>query len=129
MGRKTAERIVVELKDKLDAVTVETERPAASSPAGVEADVISALTNLGYDTRTAKRPYPKQNRKRAPPISKSSSAPHFSLRAHRKDARLVHNPSRMSSSCIYAPFSVPSVLRFFFLDGRHRQTQNGPLPT
>jgi Holliday junction DNA helicase RuvA len=53
VGRKTAERIVVELKDKLDAVAVETERPAASSPAGVEADVISALVNLGYDARTA----------------------------------------------------------------------------
>ncbi|HEV3374090.1 MAG TPA: Holliday junction branch migration protein RuvA [Candidatus Acidoferrum sp.] len=53
VGRKTAERIVVELKDKLEAVAVETERPAASSPAGIEADVISALVNLGYDARTA----------------------------------------------------------------------------
>ena len=54
VGRKTAERMVVELKDKLDAVTVEAaERPAASSPAGIEADVVSALINLGYDARTA----------------------------------------------------------------------------
>jgi Holliday junction DNA helicase RuvA len=53
VGRKTAERIVVELRDKLDAVTVEAERPAASSPAGVEADVVSALVNLGYDARAA----------------------------------------------------------------------------
>jgi Holliday junction DNA helicase RuvA len=54
VGRKTAERMVVELKDKLDAVTVEaTERPAPSSPAGIEADVVSALVNLGYDARTA----------------------------------------------------------------------------
>jgi holliday junction DNA helicase RuvA len=54
VGRKTAERMVVELKDKLDAVTVEAaERPAASSPAGIEADVVSALVNLGYDARTA----------------------------------------------------------------------------
>jgi Holliday junction DNA helicase RuvA len=53
VGRKTAERIVVELKDKLDAVTVEVERPAASSPAGVEADVVSALVNLGYEVRAA----------------------------------------------------------------------------
>src|SRR5438067_1368475 len=50
VGRKTAERIVVELKDKLEAVAVETERPAASSPAGIEADVISALVSLGYDS-------------------------------------------------------------------------------
>jgi len=54
VGRKTAERIVVELKDKLDAVVVEAaEKPAPSSPAGVEADVISALVNLGYEARTA----------------------------------------------------------------------------
>jgi Holliday junction DNA helicase RuvA len=38
-GRKTAERMVLELKDKLDTVAVETDRPAHASPAGVEADV------------------------------------------------------------------------------------------
>ena len=53
VGRKTAERMVVELRDKLDAVTVEAERPSASSPAGIEADVVSALVNLGYDGRAA----------------------------------------------------------------------------
>jgi Holliday junction DNA helicase RuvA len=53
VGRKTAERMVVELKDKLEAVAVETEKPAPSSPAGIEADVVSALVNLGYDGRAA----------------------------------------------------------------------------
>jgi Holliday junction DNA helicase RuvA len=53
VGRKTAERMVVELKDKLEAVAIETDKPAPSSPAGVEADVKSALLNLGYDERTA----------------------------------------------------------------------------
>jgi holliday junction DNA helicase RuvA len=53
VGRKTAERMVVELKDKLETVSVETEKPAAASPAGVAADVRSALINLGYDERTA----------------------------------------------------------------------------
>jgi Holliday junction DNA helicase RuvA len=53
VGRKTAERMVVELKDKLEAVAIETEKPAPSSAAGVEADVKSALLNLGYDERTA----------------------------------------------------------------------------
>src|ERR1700674_4749342 len=53
VGRKTAERMVVELKDKLEAVAIEAERPAASSPAGVEADVVSALVNLGYEGRAA----------------------------------------------------------------------------
>lgn len=52
VGRKTAERIVVELKDKLEAVIVES-KPAAASAAGVEADVVSALTNLGYEGRAA----------------------------------------------------------------------------
>jgi holliday junction DNA helicase RuvA len=53
VGRKTAERIVVELKDKIDAVTVEAGRPVASTPAGIEADVVSALVNLGYEGRAA----------------------------------------------------------------------------
>jgi Holliday junction DNA helicase RuvA len=53
VGRKTAERMVVELKDRLETVAVEAEKPAASSPAGIEADVISALVNLGYDGRAA----------------------------------------------------------------------------
>src|SRR5712691_8293083 len=53
VGRKTAERMVVELRDRLEIVAVEAEKPAAASPAGVEADAISALVNLGYDGRTA----------------------------------------------------------------------------
>jgi Holliday junction DNA helicase RuvA len=53
VGRKTAERMVVELKDKLEAVAAEVEKPATASPAGVDADVKSALINLGYDERAA----------------------------------------------------------------------------
>jgi holliday junction DNA helicase RuvA len=53
VGRKTAERMVVELKDKLEAVVVGGEKPAVASPAGVEADVASALVNLGYEQRAA----------------------------------------------------------------------------
>lgn len=53
VGRKTAERMVVELKDKLEAVVLEAQKPAPASPAGIEADVISALVNLGYDSRAA----------------------------------------------------------------------------
>jgi Holliday junction resolvasome RuvABC DNA-binding subunit len=45
--------MVVELKDKLEAVAVEAEKPAPPSPAGAEADVKSALINLGYDERAA----------------------------------------------------------------------------
>jgi holliday junction DNA helicase RuvA len=53
VGRKTAERIVVELKDKLEVVAFEAGKPAPASPAGIEADVVSALVNLGYDGRAA----------------------------------------------------------------------------
>jgi Holliday junction DNA helicase RuvA len=53
VGRKTAERMVVELKDRLEIVAAEAEKPGAASPAGVEADVISALVNIGYEGRTA----------------------------------------------------------------------------
>jgi Holliday junction DNA helicase RuvA len=53
VGRKTAERMVVELKDKLESLAIEAAKPTAASPAGVEADVVSALVNLGYDGRAA----------------------------------------------------------------------------
>jgi len=53
VGRKTAERMVVELKDKLETVTIASEKPTVPSPAGVEVDVVSALVNLGYDGRAA----------------------------------------------------------------------------
>jgi holliday junction DNA helicase RuvA len=55
VGRKTAERIVLELKDKLETVAIAAEKPASSTPAGVEADVVSALTNLGYEVRIAEK--------------------------------------------------------------------------
>ena len=54
VGKKTAERIVVELRDKLAAMeAVEAEKPATRT--GVEADGISALLNLGYDRRVAEK--------------------------------------------------------------------------
>jgi Holliday junction DNA helicase RuvA len=54
VGRKTAERIVVELRDKLVAVDVaETGKPATRSQ--LESDVASALVNLGYDARSVEK--------------------------------------------------------------------------
>jgi holliday junction DNA helicase RuvA len=54
VGKKTAERIVVELRDKLAAVEVEdTGKPATRSQ--WESDVASALVNLGYDGRAVDR--------------------------------------------------------------------------
>jgi holliday junction DNA helicase RuvA len=54
IGRKTAERIVVELRDKAAALEPpEAGKPAARSP--LESDVASALLNLGYEARSVER--------------------------------------------------------------------------
>jgi len=54
VGKKTAERIVVELRDKLAAVDVpEAGKPATKSQ--LESDVASALVNLGYDERSVEK--------------------------------------------------------------------------
>jgi holliday junction DNA helicase RuvA len=56
VGRKTAERIVVELRDKMAAMEAPELRPAAQpGRAQPDGDVISALTNLGYDQRLAEK--------------------------------------------------------------------------
>jgi Holliday junction DNA helicase RuvA len=49
IGKKTAERLVLELRDKLPAVTggVPDAAPAADSLSPVDQDVLSALLNLG----------------------------------------------------------------------------------
>src|SRR6202050_686619 len=54
VGRKTAERMVVELRDKLAVVDVrEAGKPSTRSEE--ESDVASALVNLGYDERSVER--------------------------------------------------------------------------
>jgi holliday junction DNA helicase RuvA len=54
IGRKTAERIVVELREKAAALEpAESAKPAARSP--LESDVASALLNLGYEARAVER--------------------------------------------------------------------------
>ncbi len=51
VGKKTAERLVMELRDKLPAGA----EPAAAAAAGPDADVISALMNLGYARPAAEK--------------------------------------------------------------------------
>jgi holliday junction DNA helicase RuvA len=52
IGKKTAERMVLELRDKLESFGV----PAAvAKHSPIEEDVLSALTNLGYQRAAAER--------------------------------------------------------------------------
>jgi holliday junction DNA helicase RuvA len=64
VGRKTAERLVVDLRDKLGAAATDTEQPGGATDGlppgetgeiGLLADVHSALVNLGYSSREAER--------------------------------------------------------------------------
>ncbi len=58
IGRKTAERLVLELKDKvhkLDVAPVRHEGVSSSAAAGIEEDVASALMNLGYKEAVVKK--------------------------------------------------------------------------
>src|SRR5258707_5273433 len=57
VGKKTAERIVLELKDKLDAVGIAAGASTAAGPvaklSSIEQDVLSALLNLGCNRAAA----------------------------------------------------------------------------
>jgi holliday junction DNA helicase RuvA len=52
VGKKTAERMILELKDKLDHFGA---APPVASASQVEEDVISALVNLGYQRAAAEQ--------------------------------------------------------------------------
>jgi Holliday junction DNA helicase RuvA len=54
IGKKTAERMVLELRDKLP-VEKQGEIPAAPTLSSVEEDVLSALVNLGYQRTAAEK--------------------------------------------------------------------------
>jgi len=54
IGKKTAERMVLELRDKLPPVSG-TATPTASPMSAVEEDVLSALVNLGYQRAAAEK--------------------------------------------------------------------------
>ena len=53
IGKKTAERVVLELKDKLDDMAVAPSAASSIGPAGD--DALSALVNLGYARPVAQR--------------------------------------------------------------------------
>jgi Holliday junction DNA helicase RuvA len=53
VGKKTAERMVLELKDKMRELAAELPETPAAIPA--DQDVVSALVNLGYKSSLAER--------------------------------------------------------------------------
>ncbi len=54
VGKKTAERMVLELKDKMRELAAELPDRVAAAP-GADEDVVSALVNLGYKASLAER--------------------------------------------------------------------------
>ena len=53
VGKKTAERMVLELRDKMRELAADLPEKAAAAPA--DQDVVSALVNLGYKAGQAER--------------------------------------------------------------------------
>lgn len=55
IGKKTAERLLIETRDTLKSWDFSTDATTASSTGQLKADAISALTSLGYKTTDATR--------------------------------------------------------------------------
>ncbi|MEK9628851.1 MAG: Holliday junction branch migration protein RuvA [Nitrospinota bacterium] len=56
VGKKTAERLALEMKDKLSDLALEMEhQPDAEAPGGYYEDALSALLNLGYKKPQAEK--------------------------------------------------------------------------
>jgi Holliday junction DNA helicase RuvA len=54
VGKKTAERLVLELKDKVQGLA-SAEEPATAAPSAAKDDLVSALVHLGYSRPEAER--------------------------------------------------------------------------
>lgn len=54
IGKKTAEKIVLELRDKVGAISADIEGGAASAGLSNDLDAIEALKSLGYDADEAR---------------------------------------------------------------------------
>ncbi|HSS47338.1 MAG TPA: Holliday junction branch migration protein RuvA [Thermoanaerobaculia bacterium] len=63
VGKKTAERMVLELKDKMRELAAELPDTAKAAP-GADQDVVSALVNLGYKASLAERAVGEVRRER-----------------------------------------------------------------
>ena len=68
VGRKTAERLALELKDKLSELNLQPEATATQTPGGgIKDDAVSALVNLGYKKAQAEQALKKVWRDEAKP--------------------------------------------------------------
>jgi len=66
VGRKTAERMIVELRDKLAAVEIPEDARKPVTTTGTSGDVVSALLNLGYDQHAAEQAVERAGKNGAP---------------------------------------------------------------
>jgi Holliday junction DNA helicase RuvA len=55
VGKKTAERLSLELKDKMQGLVATEEAAPAGAPASAQEDLVSALVHLGYSRPEAER--------------------------------------------------------------------------
>jgi Holliday junction DNA helicase RuvA len=55
VGKKTAERLVLELREKVSALAAADAAPAAAAPGGMKQDLLSALVHLGYSRPEAEK--------------------------------------------------------------------------
>ena len=54
IGKKTAERLIVEMKDKVSEISSDENSLSQSNENSAVAEAINALVNLGYKTKDAK---------------------------------------------------------------------------
>jgi len=66
VGRKTAERMIVELRDKLAAMEIPEDARKPVTTTGTSGDVVSALLNLGYDQHAAEQAVERAGKNGAP---------------------------------------------------------------
>jgi Holliday junction DNA helicase RuvA len=66
VGKKTAERMVVELRDKLSAMETPESARQPIVTTGAASDVVSALLNLGYDQHAAEQAVERAGKNGAP---------------------------------------------------------------
>jgi Holliday junction DNA helicase RuvA len=66
VGRKTAERMIVELRDKLEAMEIPDDARKPVQTTGTAGDVVSALLNLGYDQHGAEQAVERAGKSGAP---------------------------------------------------------------